>query len=198
MKTFSQYMTEGLTDVLYHGTELKHAHSMISSNVLRFSYTDVDPTKQRGLGKYYFSMARSPSSYYINREILRDTAWPVIIVFDGKILQSRFKAGPHNYWFNGDTGFRHKKRYSEMEDRLWSDTEENKLPKGAVIKVFAIFSSDHLRSQRKSLRLRNLKMMREIQRRVPFQFLDTGTFYNHGDDTDNRRSAAAKIPRMIR
>ena len=106
----------GLSQVLYHLTDLYKCAENLKQNRMRMSSTmgntsDFSLTK----GKIYFmSLARSPASDYL----LGFISGSVILKINGAKLGSRYTGIPVDYWSSLQ---RRKAGSSEMEDRIVSD-----------------------------------------------------------------------------
>lgn len=107
-------LMEGLTDVVYHYTDISALDGILSTDELKCTVVQgkADSYSRRHL--FYISMSRSRNakvSYYGSRKDVR-------LTLDGRKLSQRFSASPVNYWggSKGDinSGF-------EYEDRLFTD-----------------------------------------------------------------------------
>lgn len=111
----SQVLTEGLSDVLYHYTDLNALGQILVSNSLRLTPdigTEAEVSRRRRGKMYYMSFARSKTGDY-HFPVSTHAGGAVLLVVDGRQLkQDGFSGAPVDYW-----GFGNK---DEMEDRLYS------------------------------------------------------------------------------
>jgi len=106
-------ITEGLTDIVYHGTSIDSMYQILSSNRVMTSVA-AGVGADAGINKgrfFFFSTARSINTF---REGFGIAEWSGIFVLDGRKLGQKYKAAAVDYWgpgFNAD----------ETEDRLVTD-----------------------------------------------------------------------------
>jgi hypothetical protein len=114
----SSQLLEGITDIVYHTTDLNSLHSILGSNSFRLSSSigaQSDDNLKPKAKYYFFSTARSPNGSYGNRGYHR----AVMLVLNGQKLGQKYAAKPVDYW---GRDFRLvKPDKAEMEDRIWSD-----------------------------------------------------------------------------
>lgn len=117
MLTYKQYIAEKVSDTVFHKTSLQGASSILKSNRFRLSAA-IGTQSERELNKnkvYYFSMARTPNSAYINSPTTGD----IYFVLDGNKLNQNYKGEAVDYW---GAEFR-KLGKDEMEDRIFTDKQ---------------------------------------------------------------------------
>lgn len=111
----SHILTEGLSDVLYHATNLNVLGQILTSNSLRLTPdigTDAEASRRKGNKMYYMSFSRSKTGDY-HFPVSPHATGTVLLVVDGRQLKrDGFTGAPIDYW-----GFGNK---DEMEDRLYS------------------------------------------------------------------------------
>lgn len=119
MKTFSQFLTEGVTDVLFHATVIKNAYSIVMRNAFA-------PTLAAGAEKsieygmnypFFMSAARSISSDYIQKMIDSTIgSYPMVIFkLDGRKIGQKFAGKAVSYFKNAKASGR-----DEAEDRIYT------------------------------------------------------------------------------
>jgi len=142
MKTFKNFIKEGLSAQLFHRTGIEKALSMLTSEVFRFSkITDTDETgwndkelKKYNLNKKYFmSFGRSLGSSFVQSGLHDESVFDhAVIEFDGKVLAQHYKGSPiAEPEFN-----RRAKGRSEEEDRILSNKPYGPIPKGAIKHIY--------------------------------------------------------------
>ena len=123
---------ESVSSIVYHFTRLYSAAQILNDGRFRLaasSGTGSELALQKGNNPYYLSTTRSKVGDYTLHNFYKDG---VVFVLNGDWFNYNYKGGPVNYWAgskltSSDTGL--KGRYSEMEDRVFSDEPYIPLPK---------------------------------------------------------------------
>lgn len=112
-------LTEGLSDILYHGTSIKEGANIILMNkfILKLNSPEERHTPAPS-GKYYFlSTSRSRFNSFAEEHVL-----PLTFVLDGKTLSHNYKGKPAVYKLaDKDETFDDTIYTREFEDRIFSD-----------------------------------------------------------------------------
>lgn len=134
MKRFKQKINERVSQVLYHGTEIQRASSIVKDD--QFLLSEVWSQKEVDLNKgkqFFLSMARSINSAYIID--LLDDASTVVFALSGERLSQNFDISPVNYiGGRGNT--------NEYEDRLISSKQSIQASR-YIIEIYAIFNRQY-------------------------------------------------------
>lgn len=107
-------MNESMSDVLYHFTRTESLVNMLRDNEINLtmavgSRSDLDIN----MGRFFFlSMQTTRNSGYGYRRTL-----PVMLVMDGRALNSKYKGGPVDYW-QSSGNYKVKHDMDEFEQRL--------------------------------------------------------------------------------
>ena len=117
-------LNEGLSDILYHFTDINSVQNILNTNKLNTSSnlgTLADAQKDKGKS-FYFSTQRSKgkSGYGYN------TGDGAVLVLDGKKIMSKYKGFPIDYWnwsmsrkdYSDEQGYINALRSKELEDRI--------------------------------------------------------------------------------
>lgn len=123
---------ESVSSVVYHFTRLYNAAQILTDARFQLtvsSGTDTELSLQKGNNPYYLSTARSKVGDYTLHNFYKDG---VVLVLNGDWFNHNYKGGPVDYWAGGrlkssEVGL--KGRYSETEDRVFSDKPYIPLPK---------------------------------------------------------------------
>ena len=109
-ENWKKYLTEGVTDIVYHKTPLYSAENILKTNKFMTSVAFGTPAdKQINKGKlYYLSTMRSPVGDY------GPSLPAVTFKLDGRKLGERSKAAAVDYWGPSFPT-------NEMEDRVFTD-----------------------------------------------------------------------------
>jgi hypothetical protein len=110
-------LAEGISDVVYHGTDIHSAFKILNNNEFRLSTTMGTPAETGINNKYYYlSTTRSVLGAYH-----RDPhGMGVLMQLNGKKLGNNYKAKPVDYW--GPDFRKIQPDKNEMEDRVFSDS----------------------------------------------------------------------------
>jgi len=117
-------LTETLSSVLYHFTDIKKLNNILMENKFRLS-TSLGSTEDslHPDYDYFLSMSRVKHGGY-NRNKIKNGS--VNIVIDGDLLNKRFKGKPVNYHkdkrYNKNNSTEEYLTYNENEDRLYHTT----------------------------------------------------------------------------
>ena len=116
MKSFKQHLTEGISPIVYHYTNMSSLVDILKSNEFKLS-TDIGTNSDLSLGKkqkfYYFSTTRHKLGGYN----LSPGDGGVMLKLDGTKLGQRYKGGPVDYWGPEMNAVNPRKR--ESEDRIY-------------------------------------------------------------------------------
>ena len=158
---------ESVSSIVYHSTRLYNAAQIMNDGRFRLTAspgTDTERRLQRGNKQYYLSTTRSKVGDYTLHNFHTDG---VVFVLNGDWFNYNYKGGPVDYW--AGNGFKTsevglKGRYSEMEDRVFSDEPFIPLPKDprALIKAVHILfkpDNDTRRNQYMRILLTKVKQM---------------------------------------
>ena len=123
---------ESVSSIVYHATRLYNAAQILADARFRLavsSGTDTERNLQKGNKPYYLSTTRSKVGDYTLHQFYKDG---VVFVLNGDWFNHNYKGGPVDYWAgqrlkSSEVGL--KGRYSEMEDRVFSDQPFIPLPK---------------------------------------------------------------------
>lgn len=141
---------ESVSSIVYHSTQLYRAAQILSDARFRLaasSGTDTERSLQKGNKPYYLSTTRSKVGDYTLHQFYKDG---VVFVLNGDWFNHNYKGGPVDYWghnskmWSGEGGL--KGRYSEMEDRVFSDEPYipfPKDPKELITAVHILFKPDN-------------------------------------------------------
>jgi len=137
---------ESVSSIVYHSTQLYRAAQILSDARFRLavsSGTDTERALQKGNKPYYLSTTRSKVGDYTLHQFYKDG---VVFVLNGDWFNYNYKGGPVDYWGHnpkmwsgniaGQGGL--KGRYSEMEDRVFSDEPYIPFPKDPTQLIKAI------------------------------------------------------------
>ena len=161
---------ESVSSIVYHSTRLYNAAQIMNDGRFRLTAspgTDTERKLQRGNKQYYLSTTRSKVGDYTLHNFHSDG---VVFVLNGDWFNYNYKGGPVDYWAghrlkSNEVGL--KGRYSEMEDRVFSDEPFIPLPKDPkeLIKaVHILFKPD--KDTRRNQYMRTL-LMRVKQMGIP-------------------------------
>jgi hypothetical protein len=128
---------ESVSSIVYHATRLYNAAQILADARFRLaasSGTDTERNLQKGNKPYYLSTTRSKVGDYTLHQFYKDG---VVFVLNGDWFNHNYKGGPVDYWGHNSKMWRGdiagqgglKGRYSEMEDRVFSDQPFIPLPK---------------------------------------------------------------------
>lgn len=140
---------ESVSSIVYHFTRLYNAAQILSDARFQLtvsSGTDTELALQKGNKPYYLSTTRSKVGDYTLHNFFKDG---VVFVLNGDWFNQRYKGGPVDYWGgtrlqSSETGL--KGRYSEMEDRVFSDKPYIPLPKDpkqVILAVHILYKPDN-------------------------------------------------------
>jgi hypothetical protein len=159
---------ESVSSIVYHATSVYNAAHILNDARFRLtasSGTDTERKLQRGNKQYYLSTTRSKVGDYTLHNFYKDG---VVFVLNGDWFNYNYKGGPVDYWAgqrlkSSEVGL--KGRYSEMEDRVFSDEPFISLPKNPkeLIKAVHILykpDSDTRRNQWMRMLLTKVKQMK--------------------------------------
>ena len=95
---FEKYLTEGISQILYHSTSIFALEQILKSNKFNLS-TDLGTGSDVSLDKnrnkfFYFSTTR----HKLGGFSLDPTEGSVMIVLDGRALSNNFSGKPVDYW----------------------------------------------------------------------------------------------------
>ena len=104
-------LEEGITDIVFHKTQVKNAGKILNSDKFMTSaaFADDKDLEDNKKKLYYFSTMRSPQGQYV------PAGNTVTFQLDGRMLGQNFKAAPVDYFKNQDNA------PDEMEDRILTD-----------------------------------------------------------------------------
>lgn len=113
----SSILNEGISDVVYHGTNMSSAYQILKTNAFRLSTTMGTPAETGISNKYYYlSTTRSVLGSYH-----RDPhGTGVVMQLNGRKLGHNYKAKPVDYW--GPDFRKIQPDKNEMEDRVFSNS----------------------------------------------------------------------------
>ena len=119
MKSFRQYLIEGISDIVYHKTNIVNAYSILTDNKFRLT-ASIGTSSEKSISKkfYYLSTARTPSSAYIAKDPYYGDLY---FTLSGRKLGQRYKGYPIDYW--GPTFRKADPTSNEMEDRIVSNDQ---------------------------------------------------------------------------
>ena len=133
MKRFSEFISEGISRVVYHITNSISMSSIATYDMFKLTpmidetgANVLDPSKIESGHWYYMSTARSTSSAYITD--VAGVSGDIILVLDGEKLQTKYRGGPVNYYSQQnikaakEASFSSDRKYSEQEDRIYNKT----------------------------------------------------------------------------
>jgi hypothetical protein len=163
---------ESVSSIVYHSTQLYNAAQILNDARFRLavsSGTDTERALQKGNKPYYLSTTRSKVGDYTLHQFYKDG---VVFVLNGEWFNHHYKGGPVDYWGHNSKMWRGdiegqgglKGRYSEMEDRVFSDEPFIPLPKNPkdLIKAVHILfkpDNDTRRNQWMRMLLTKVKQM---------------------------------------
>jgi hypothetical protein len=137
---------ESVSSIVYHSTQLYRAAQILNDSRFRLaasSGTETELALQKSNKPYYLSTTRSKVGDYTLHQFYKDG---VVFVLNGDWFNYNYKGGPVDYWGHnpkmwsgniaGQGGL--KGRYSEMEDRVFSDEPYIPLPKDPTQLIKAI------------------------------------------------------------
>jgi hypothetical protein len=103
-------IAEGITDVVYHYTNVPRALDILRQNQFRLS-TSVGTSADHNENEkpYFLSLTRSRLGAYH----AKTGTWGAMFVLDGRKLGNKFSGGPVDYWQMGNDA-------DEAEDRIYS------------------------------------------------------------------------------
>ena len=158
---------ESVSSIVYHATRLYNAAQILNDAQFRLTAspgTDAERKLQRGNKQYYLSTTRSKVGDYTLHNFYKDG---VVFVLNGDWFNHNYKGGPVDYWAghrlkSNEVGL--KGRYSEMEDRVFSNEPFIPLPKDPkeLIKAVHILykpDDDARRNQYMRILLTKAKLM---------------------------------------
>lgn len=164
---FISDLIESVSSVVYHFTRLYNAAEILKNNQFRLAAspgTDTERALQKGNKLYYLSTTRSRVGDYTLHNFYTDG---VVFVLNGDWFNERYSGGPVDYWAghrlkSNEVGL--KGRYSEMEDRVFSNEPYIPFPKDpkSLIKAVHILykkDSDARRNQSMRTVLTRVKQM---------------------------------------
>ena len=126
----TEFITEAVTDTVYHYTSTHNAARIFNDGVFKLSSVSGNPSEASYAPEgypYFFSTARSRVGDY-HRYVGTSG---VMFVLDGRWLSSRYPAKPIDYW---DRSWQHAPdRTRETEDRVFS--KESEISLGGVTAV---------------------------------------------------------------
>ena len=121
---FLSELFESASDIVYHITKTNNAINILEKKRFNFSPAIGSSSEQDMSDKlYYFSLARSKNSVYIQKNITNSSA---IFVLNGRYINYNHKVKPVNYWGKKTP------EYNEMEDRIMSDNPYMEIPDTAT------------------------------------------------------------------
>ena len=182
---FLNDLFESVSSIVYHSTRLYSAAQILNDARFRLTAspgTDSERKLQRGNKQYYLSTTRSKVGDYTLHNFHTDG---VVFVLNGDWFNYNYKGGPVDYWGgnqlkSSEVGL--KGRYSEMEDRVYSDEPFIPLPKDPkeLIKAVHILykpDKDTRRNQWMRMVLTRVKQMKiphyVYEDETPFLLQDT-------------------------
>lgn len=167
MKTFKEFLESYLVEslqVVYHATPIEALYAILKSGKLELVPNMANVEKSLG-GKdkyYYLSTMRNKSGkYFLGSE--KNAKTPRVetyLVLDYDYLKSRMKSLPVDYWGSG-------RKYSEEEERFWSNDFELKGLKKFVKSIHVLMPKEPKEKELK--RLHELKFMASVNQ-VPINF----------------------------
>lgn len=123
MIPFNQFLSEGISSILYHFTSIHALEKILMTDTFELTAsigTNVERELEAGDGLYYYmSNARSRLGRYS-----ANSPEGVFIELDGKMLATKYKGMPVDYW--GRDFRKADPRSFEMEDRIYSKDPEIK------------------------------------------------------------------------
>lgn len=115
MKLKEIFLTEALSPVVYHFTDFRNFHSILSKNAFYLAPTFASNEYSMSKGKtYYMSTARTRTGSF-----LAGRQEGVLMVLDGRRLSQRYGGTPVDYYGGSTTGM----GMSEQEDRIVSNKD---------------------------------------------------------------------------
>ena len=130
---------ESVSSIVYHSTQLYRAAQILNDSRFRLaasSGTETELALQKSNKPYYLSTTRSKVGDYTLHQFYKDG---VVFVLNGDWFNYNYKGGPVDYWGrNRSRGPGLKGRYSEMEDRVFSDEPYIPFPKDPTQLIKAI------------------------------------------------------------
>ena len=138
----TEFITEAVTDTVYHYTSTHNAARIFNDGVFKLSSVSGNPSEASYAPEgypYFFSTARSRVGDY-HRYV---GTGGVMFVLDGRWLSSRYPAKPIDYW---DRSWQHAPdRTRETEDRVFS--KDPTIPIDGVVAIHVLLKEpDEVRS----------------------------------------------------
>lgn len=129
----SQLISEGLSPILFHRTNLYAGSKIMTENRFRLVSPMGTRVEQELTKKaFYLSTSRSLSGYYDRN----NKSYSCYFVLDGsKLMNNGFSGEPINYW----DGFPRGER-DELEDRVWSNSPNIKPATKYILEVNILFN----------------------------------------------------------
>lgn len=124
MKSFKQFLSEGVSDVLFHSTSVDKARKILESNqflLVHSGFSKIESGMTKKGKDFFMSTARNRNSDYIINNGY------VILSLDGQKLGQRYKGAAVDYW--GPDFRKVDPTKFEQEDRIYSD--KPKIPNAA-------------------------------------------------------------------
>lgn len=135
----TEIITEALSGVVYHYTSPHSAKKILQSGEFELSST-LGSIEQQYAPKgypYFLSTTRTKRGGYHDSGFSMNKG--VLFVMDGSWYNSRYPAGPIDYWGNRDPKQDHHKKH-EAEDRIYS--KNSTIPVGGVTSVHVFVTSE--------------------------------------------------------
>ena len=128
-----EFLTEGLSSVVYHYTSLPSAQKILKSGTFELSSVAGSIEEQYAPPgyPYFLSTTRTKTGGY--HDFVGATA--VMFVLDGNWFNQRYPAGPVDYWENRDPEKSNHRRH-EAEDRVFSRRPQIPIAGAASVHIY--------------------------------------------------------------
>lgn len=167
---FKQFLLESLQKV-YHAAPIDSLYAILKSDKLELVPNVLKVEKDLGGdGKYYYlsTMRNKSGKYFLGSDKHAKTPRvETYLELDYDYLKSRMKSLPVDYWGSG-------RKYSEEEERFWSNDSELKTLKKFVKSIHVLIPKDV--TEKDSKKLHQLKFM-ATTRQVPIHFYNNPENY---------------------
>lgn len=163
-------LTEGVSPVLYHGTNVIHALDIMSDNQFKLSMVGGTAAEQNFSNKlYYFSATRSVTGSY-HQDPYGTSA---LFKLDGRKLSHNYSGKPVDFW---GPEFRALGN-NEMEDRIFSDTPYIEDAKKYITEVHLYINSDEVQRDSYKVKIRKIYLNAKLAG-IPVYFYEDKKAFN--------------------